>query len=44
MNDIKKISVLLKITDQIHNGNEDARNFIEKSITTMYEKEGISFE
>ena len=44
MNDIKKISVLLKITDQIHNGNEDARNFIEKYITTIYKEEGISFE
>ena len=44
MNDKKRILVLLKILDQIQQGNEDARNGIEKSISTICKEEGISFE
>ena len=43
MNDKKRILVLLKILDQIQD-NEDARNGIEKSISTICKEEGISFE
>ena len=44
MNDKKRILVLLKILDQIQQDNEDARNGIEKSISTICKEEGISFE
>ena len=43
MNDKKRISMLLKILDQISQGNEEARNGIEESLATIC-KEGISFE
>ena len=38
------ILILLRILDQIQQDNEDARNVIEKSIATICEEEGISFE
>ena len=41
MNDKKRILILLKILDQIQ---QDAKNCIEKSITTICTEEGISFE
>ena len=41
MNDKGRILILL---DQIQQDNEDARNRIGKSITTICKKEGISFE
>ena len=44
MKNKKRISILLKIIDQIQNDNEDARSNIEKSIATICKKEGISFE
>ena len=44
MNDKKRILVLLKVLDQIQQDNEDARNGIEKSISTICKEEGISFE
>ena len=44
MNDKKRILILLKILDQIKQDNEDARNRIKKSITTICKEEGISFE
>ena len=43
MNDKKRISMLLKILDQISQGNEEARNGIEESLATIC-KEVISFE
>ena len=44
MNDKKRISILLKMLDQISQDNEEARNIIEKSIATVCKEEGISFE
>ena len=44
MNNKKRISILLKIIDQIQNDNEDARSDIEKSVATIFKEEGISFE
>ena len=44
MNDKKRILVLLKILDQIQQDNEDARNGIEKSMSTICKEEGLSFE
>ena len=44
MNDKKRISILLKIFDQIQQDNEDARNGIEKSITAICKEEGPFFE
>ena len=44
INDKKRILVLLKILDKIQQDNEDARNGIEKSISTICKEEGISFE
>ena len=44
MNDKKRILILLKIFDQIQQDNEDARNGIEKSISTICKEKGISFE
>ena len=44
MNDNKGILILLKILDQIQQDNEDARNGIEISITTICKEEGISFK
>ena len=38
------ILILLRILDQIQQDNEDARNVIVKSIETICEEEGISFE
>ena len=38
------ILILLRILDQTQQDNEDARNVIEKSIATICEEEGISFE
>ena len=35
MNDKKRIVVILKIIDQIQQDNEDVRNGIEKSISTI---------
>ena len=43
MND-KEILILLKILDQIQQDNEDARNGIEISITTICKEERISFK
>ena len=42
MND--KIVILLKILGQSQQDNEEARNGIEKSISTICKGEGISFE
>ena len=44
MNNKKRILILLKILDQIQQDNQDAKKCIEKSITTVYIEEGISFE
>ena len=44
MNDKKRISILLKILDQIQQDNEDARSGIEKSITAICKEEGPFFE
>ena len=44
MNDKRRILILLKILDQIQQDNQDARNGIEKSISTICKEEGISFE
>ena len=44
MNDKKIILILLKTLDQIQQGNQDAKECIEKSITTLFIEEGISFE
>ena len=44
MNDRKAVLILLEILDQIQQDNEDAKNCIEKSITTIFIEEGISFE
>ena len=44
MNDKKRILILLKILDQIQQDSQDAKNCIEKSITTICTEEGISFE
>ena len=44
MNDKRRILILLKIFDQIQQDNEDARNDIKKSIATIGNEEGISFE
>ena len=44
MNDKKRIVVILKIIDQIQQDNEDVRNGIEKSISTIWKEEDISFE
>ena len=44
MNDKRRIVILLKILDQIQQDNEDARNGIEKSITTISKEEGTSFK
>ena len=44
MNDKKRISILLKILDQISQDNEEARNGIEKPIAIICKEEGISFE
>ena len=44
MNDKRRILILLKILDQIQQDNQDARNAIEKPITTTRKEEGISFE
>ena len=44
MNDKKRISILLKILDQIQQDNEDVRNGIEKSITAICKEEGPFFE
>ena len=44
MNDKKRILILLKILDQIQQDNQDAKNCIEKSITTICTEKSISFE
>ena len=44
MNDKKRTLILLKILDQILQDNQDVKNCIEKSITTICIEEGISFE
>ena len=44
MNDKRRILILLKILDQIQQDNQDERNGIEKSIVTICNEEGISFE
>ena len=44
MKDKKRISILLKIIDQIQNDNEDARNDFEKPMSMICKKEGISYE
>ena len=44
MNDKRRILILLKILDQIQQGNQDARNGTEKSVATICKEEGISFE
>ena len=40
----KKKMILLKMLDQIQQDNEDARDGTEKSIATICNEEGISFE
>ena len=44
MNDKRRILILIRILDQIQEGNEDVRNGIEKSIAAICKEEGISFE
>ena len=44
MNDKKRILILLKIFDQIQQDNEEASSGTEKSISTIWKEEGISFE
>ena len=44
MNDEKRTLILLRILDQIQQFNEDARDGIEKSIATICNEEGASFE
>ena len=44
MNGKKRIVVILKILDEIQQDNEDVRNGIENSISTIWKKEGISFQ
>ena len=44
MDDQKRILIILKILDQIQQDNQDAKNCIEKSITTICKEKGISFE
>ena len=44
MNDEKRILILLKILDQIQQDNQDAKNYIKKSLTAICKEEGISFE
>ena len=43
MNDKKGTLIILKMLDQILQDNQDAKNCIEKSITTICIEEGISF-
>ena len=44
MNDNNRILILLKIFDQIQQDNEDARNGIQTSISTICKEKGVSFE
>ena len=44
MNNKKRLSIFLKMLDQIQNENEDVRKCLEKSITTICKEEGNSFE
>ena len=44
MNGKKRILTLLKLLDKIQQDNEDGRNEIKKSISTICKEEGISFE
>ena len=44
MNDRKRNLILLRILDQIQQDNEDVRDEIEKSIATICNEEGVSFE
>ena len=44
MNDKKRISILLKILDQIQQDNEESRSGVEKSIAAIFKEKGISFE
>ena len=44
MNDKRRILILLKILDQIHQDNQDARNGTEKSIATICKEKRFSFE
>ena len=44
MNDKRRTFILLKILDQILQDNQDVKNCIEKSITTICIEEGISLK
>ena len=44
MNDKRRNFILLKILDQIQQGNENAKDGIDKSVAKMCNEEGISFE
>ena len=44
MNDKRRILILIKISDRIQQDNQEASSGIEKSISTIYKEEGISFE
>ena len=44
MNNKRRNLILLRILDQIQQDNKDARDSIEKSIATICDEEGISFE
>ena len=44
MNDKGECFVLLRILDQIQHDNEDTKDGIDKSVATICNKEGISFE
>ena len=44
MNDKRRISILLRILEKMQQHNEDARDGIVKSVATICNEEGISFE
>ena len=44
MNDKRRISILLRILENMQQHNEDARDGIVKSVATICNEEGISFE
>ena len=44
MNDKRRTSILLRILEKMQQHNEDARDGIVKSVATICNEEGISFE
>ena len=44
MNDKRRASILLRILEKMQQHNEDARDGIVKSVATICNEEGISFE